>query len=215
MQRDHQQLQHADREHEALRRAHALHQRDRIEMTRHVASRRDRHGDRGEQDRDQRREIEEAAGAIDRRANLRTGVGESTMRSPGFLRAVSCCLNSATAGASPANKRGVAKCGCLPAIEPGRRHIFEAHQQRRREIDELRALVGPIVEHLRRSSARSSRRECGRRPCAPSCAEQPRFEPRFAAARHRSRLRAPDRTARRQPSGGRAADSARTRRESR
>jgi hypothetical protein len=87
-------------------------------------------------------------------------------------------LNVAMTCGSPANS---AAC---EIHEPGRCDILQAHQQRWREVDELRALVGAVVEDLRD-------REFGRADAdaitdvRSQLREESYFQPRFAAARQR------------------------------
>ncbi len=77
--------------------------------------------------------------------------------------------------------------------QAGGRHIFETHQQGRREIDELRALIGTIVEHLRRGElARSGANLVA--DFGAELREQARFEPGFARTwRRRDFLRGTER----------------------
>ena len=72
--RDHHQLEDRLAQHEALRRAHAFHQRDIVEMPAGVTLRRHGDCDRRQQHAHQAREREKASGLVARRADLRAGV---------------------------------------------------------------------------------------------------------------------------------------------
>ena len=69
-----QQFADMDADQGALAGAEAAHHRGAGEMALAVAARRHRHGDRGQHHRDQRSQAEEAAGAIERRADFRARV---------------------------------------------------------------------------------------------------------------------------------------------
>ena len=87
-------------------RAEAAHHRAAVEMPRAVATRGHRDRDRREDDGDQRRQPEEAPGAIERRTHFRPRVLDRFEALP--AAAVACARSSmkrATAGASPATTR--------------------------------------------------------------------------------------------------------------
>ena len=83
--REDRELDDGDREHEALRGSHALHERHRVDVPGRVAARAHRHRDRGEQHRGEARQIEEAARPIDRGVQLPAGLVHLTQPLAGRL----------------------------------------------------------------------------------------------------------------------------------
>ena len=176
--RDCQQLEHADGKHQPLRGAHALHQRDGIEVTRHVASRSDGYGNCRKQNRDERRQIQEPSGAIDSRADLRTRFLDVDDALPGSLARRQLLLELRDRRRCAREQRRIVDAAAF-LRELRRRHILETHEQRRREIDELRALVGPVVEHFRDCQLGLADADAIA-DARIELAEQPRLQPRFA-----------------------------------
>src|SRR5690606_21075922 len=140
----------------------------------------DRDGNRSEQHRDEGRQIQKPPRTIDRRADLRACIGD--IREPlGRLFASGQILFERTDRLRIAGKQHDVRYATALLHEPGRGNFVETHQQGRREIDELRALIWTVVEHLRSDEL-----------CIPDLdavpdvrtelRKQPRFEPRFARA---------------------------------
>ena len=73
-------------------------------MARDVAPRGYGDSNRGEQDRDERRQIEESAGAIDSRTDLRTRFVDVDQALSGFFACSQFLLECRTAWRSPANR---------------------------------------------------------------------------------------------------------------
>ena len=164
------------------RRAERLHQRDRIEVTVHVAARGHGDRDRAQQHRDQARETQEPR-RRDRWPILICGAVSSTSssRSASFLFVLSHSLKDAMSARAPANSS--ARVSRLPgwmscvAVE-----VLLVHQQAGRQIDERRALVGPADQDARDAEfarADDELRADGR----PERGGEPRIRPDFAARR--------------------------------
>jgi hypothetical protein len=146
-----------------------------------IASRGDRHRNRREQDGDQRGQIEEAAGAIDRGADLRTGIGDIDDALARLLH-FSQSLLEGTDGRRLAGEQREMRNAAALLRQAGRFDIVETHHQRRRQVHELRALIRSIVEHA--SDGQLAGADANPvTDIGAELREQSRFEPGFAFAR--------------------------------
>ena len=178
--REQRQFDEGNRQHEALRCAHALHQRHRIDVTGRIAAGAHGDGDGGEQHRGQTRQIQEAARPIDGRVQLAAGFvdfPQALARRLGGDHVVAK-LGHGRSGAREQRRIG----GAAPGLNQLRRLDVRVVQQGGgRQVDESGALIGPIVEHF--SEPERGRADAQLRPQGDlELRDDPRVDPHFTAA---------------------------------
>src|SRR5690606_13777246 len=115
---------------------------------------------------------------VDRRADLWTGVLQIRDALVGFLAHLELLLE----GGDRLRVAGEqARVGNAAAFlhETRRGDVLQAHEQRRREIDELRALIRTVIEHLRHRELGRADADAVAEPRA-ELRNEPRLEPCLA-----------------------------------
>ena len=142
------ELDDGDGQHEVLRRPHALHQGDGVDVALRVAPR--AHGDRhrGQQHRGEAREIQEAAGAVDGGSQLPAGFVDLPQALARRLVGLQVVAELLDGRRRAREQRGVGHAAA-GLNEPGGPEVRVIDQRGGSQVDEARALIGPVIEHLR------------------------------------------------------------------
>ena len=178
---DQRKLDDGDPQDEGLRSAHAFHECDVVEVPLRVASRRHRDGNRREQDRDHRGEIQETPRALRRGLDLRALLGNPDQALALRLSFLQLHPERADPGRLPGEQQRIRRAAS-GTQKPGGIEVRERNQERRREIDEGRALVRAVIQDLGHLECRGADAhaiaDAGADP-----RKQARIEPGLAAAR--------------------------------
>ncbi len=176
------QFDDGNRQHEALRGSHALHQCHGIDVPCRIASGAHRHRHRGQQHGREAGQIEKSTGTVDGGVELPARFIHLAQTLARRLSRHHVLAKIGYRGRGPCEQAGVGHTAA-GLDQLGRCHIVIVEQRGGCEIHEARALIRPVVEHLRHSKRGSA--DSQRRPERDfQLGDDARVDPHFAAPRY-------------------------------
>ena len=182
---EHQELQHEQAERLPHRRAEAAHHRRGVEMTAQVARRGERHGDRRQQDGDQRGEAEELLRAIERLPHLGAQVADGLHALAGLELLAEPGAEALEAAASGVGDEQAVVRPIAGLQQVGRGNIVEIQQQLRAQREHHAGDLGLLLDDCGDRKRRLADREF-RATVDAHALREPRIDPDLAASGDRS-----------------------------